>query len=641
VHQQPAKASGGLWIPRDPVLGWLAIGGVLAIGWLSFGPAPATVSWLVQVALDVAFVRFCWWVAQADTTPVAHRFWIGMSLAGVFCTLGDSTQTILTLGSSRPSAATGTAQTVLVAVGVGCVVWCMLTHPMGLAGRERLRFWLDAATVMAAATVFAWYFSAGGWTSADTVTQLLAILLGSGLLLVSAFGMVKLLLSGTAPFTVQAGVTGGLAAALIGVDTSLNSAVAAGSDLRLLLIARVVPCVLLTASPRIQQVQMRTDPRVLSRHRRRQYSRLPYVAVAATQILLITALLHSGLTVGAWGVVIGVVAITTLVVVRQTVAFLDNAQLLASLDASMLQLRRQERRFRSLVHHASDITVVLSPHGRVMYASPALDRVLGIDPDQIGGMDPHDLIHPDDVADTDRLVAGLIAHARGSATTHLRARHADGSWRWLEVVATNLLDDRSVAGIILNARDITEERQLHDRLRYDATHDALTGLANRALFDERVRTLAARGGFPGLRMAVLAIDLDDFKPINDLLGHHIGDAVLVTLASRLRRCVQPTDTVARLGGDEFAVLLPESSRAIATLVADRIMMALAEPVSVDEHDLSIRASVGIAVGPPGEIESLVRDADSAMYTVKRDGKGRYRYADDAPSASQVTSVLEL
>jgi diguanylate cyclase (GGDEF)-like protein/PAS domain S-box-containing protein len=512
----------------------------------------------------------------------------------------------------------------------------MLTHPIRVVGRERLRLWLDAATVMSAAAVLAWYFSLSGEAAPDTPPQIIVALVGSGLIMVAAFGMVKLLLSGAAPFTFNAGITGGISAALIGLGTSLNSIIAGDSgtatsggvaDVRLLLVARLLPCFLLAACPRVQLLQTRSDPSNQGRRRRRPYSRLPYIAVAATQILLVAGLIGTGLTVRAWGVVIGVIGITTLVVVRQSVAFTDNAQLLSSLDASLLQLRRQEKRFRSLVQYASDITLVVDAQGKIMYASPALYRVLGITPEAAAHLGLQGLIHPDDQPAALRLWSQLVTYPRTSATTQLRARHTEGSWRWLQLVATNLLDDASVAGIIVNARDVTEGRQQHERLRYDATHDTLTRLANRALFNERIRLVAAQAPHPETEMAILAIDLDDFKPVNDLLGHHVGDALLVAVADRLRRCVLPTDTVARLGGDEFAILLPGTSQTGATSVANRILNSLIEPMVIEGQELAVRASVGIAVGTGTQVETLLRDADAAMYTVKHNGKGSYLHAD--------------
>jgi diguanylate cyclase (GGDEF)-like protein/PAS domain S-box-containing protein len=614
-------------MPRDPVLRALMAGAVLATVWVFAGPWPDAASWLVQAALDGVFIWFSWKVAtRPGIDRSVRRFWRGTTLGGCFFLLGDLYQTVAAARDPALNAAAGTVQTVLVAMGLGSIVWVMLTHPIRVVGRERTRLWLDAATVLCGVAVFAWYFSLSGESTPDTPAQIAVALVGSGLMLVSAFGMCKLLLSGAAPFTFRAGVVGVTSAALVGLETSLHAVVAEASEPGVL-IARLLPCFLLAAAPRVQQLQMRVEPSGVTARKRRRYSRLPYIAVGATQALLIVALLDEGLNLRAWGVVVGVVAITALVVVRQTVAFSDNAELLTNLDASMLRLSRQERRFRSLVQHASDVTLVIGGRGRVTYASPALQRVLGLGPEEALGLDPRDLVHPEDRPIADRLRQRLEGSPRTTVTVQLRAGSADGTWRWLQLVATNLVDDPSVEGIIVNARDVSEERQLQERLRYDATHDTLTKLANRAFFDERVRLFASEAPHAETTMAILAVDLDDFKPVNDALGHHVGDALLVAVAERLRRCVLPSDTVARLGGDEFAILLPATSYTGATAIADQILAAFQEPAYVDGHEVPIRASIGIAVGTGADVDTLLRDADAAMYAVKHNGKGRYLYAD--------------
>jgi diguanylate cyclase (GGDEF)-like protein/PAS domain S-box-containing protein len=309
-------------------------------------------------------------------------------------------------------------------------------------------------------------------------------------------------------------------------------------------------------------------------------------------------------------------------VVRQLAAFADNAGLLRRLDASMTDLRRHEQRFRSLVQHASDITVLVHPDGTVAYASPALERVLGIAPDDLFGRPVRDLLAADDLAGLRPLFGHLLATPQANITFQAHARHADGSWRLLEVTCTNLLAQPSVGGIICNARDVTEAHELQDRLRHEALHDPLTQLANRALFADEMRVaLRPPPPSPAAGAAVLVIDLDDFKIVNDTLGHHAGDALLVAVAARLRGCARPADTVSRLGGDEFGVLLPGVSMPNATLIAERVRAAFAAPVTVDGRELTIGASVGLAVSAPGETpDALLRRADAAMYSTKRSNR---------------------
>jgi len=288
---------------------------------------------------------------------------------------------------------------------------------------------------------------------------------------------------------------------------------------------------------------------------------------------------------------------------RQITAFVDNAVLLR-------RLGEQESRFRSLIEHSSDLTVITDRAGRMTFTSPALTRMLGYTPEELLGSPLSHLVHPEELPGT-----------TGGRSWQGRVRHKDGTWRWLDVVATDRFDDPTIAGLISNARDITEARAFQEQLRFDATHDALTGLANRTLFLTRIAEAAAQPG-TGPLAGVLAVDLDDFKIINDTLGHHIGDRVLATTAERLRGCVRAdSDTVARLGGDEFAVILTGTTPAEAAATAERIVAALTEPVTIEGHVLVVRASVGVATGPGAQARTLLRAADAAMYDAKRSGKG--------------------
>jgi diguanylate cyclase (GGDEF)-like protein/PAS domain S-box-containing protein len=226
------------------------------------------------------------------------------------------------------------------------------------------------------------------------------------------------------------------------------------------------------------------------------------------------------------------------------------------------------------------------------------------------------------LADALRAVAG---RPYGSTVLELTVPHRERGPRQAEITVTNLLSDTNVAGLVLNARDITERRQLQEQLVHEASHDALTQLANRALFAHRVReALRGREG-----VAVIFLDLDGFKEINDSLGHAVGDQLLVGVSDRLRADLREGDTIARLGGDEFAVLLRSADVAAAHVVARRIVELMRTPFPVAGRDLHVRASVGIATGPGGatargaesRAEQLLRNADLAMYRAKAAGGG--------------------
>ncbi len=603
-------------VQRDPVLLAQALVALFATAWYLIGPGGPVPYWMIQLGMDTLFVLLCARVSRlaGPAVPLVRRFWRAMTVAGVCFLSGDVIQ-VMVLLRDPGAGAVGAAQSAFVAVGVCCLVFAMLTHPLGGTGSERTRLFLDAATVMTAVGVFVWYFLVSDRIGAVDPGILVTAVVGSALILMAAFGLAKLLLSGTAPFTLPAALVGGASALAIGLLTALNPVLAGSDSHGLIVVVRLLPAILFVATPRVQELQMRARPDVMATRPRRPYSRLPYLGVTATQLLLVQDLLrHRPVPAASWGATLGALAITALVVTRQLLAFRENARLLSTLDESLLQLRRQEERFRSLVQHASDVTLVATADDRIAYASPALERVLGFPPPYQSAGNLSRRVHPDDLPAVARMQTELLADPGGTSAAQLRMRHADGSWRWLDVLAVNLLDNPSVNGVVYNARDVTEARRLQDRLRYEATHDALTRLANRALFDERVNQASATASGD---VTILVIDLDDFKKINDSYGHAAGDALLVAMAQRLRECVRPSDTVARLGGDEFAVLLPGTPPEHARVLADRMAFALAVPVEVEGQLMAVGASIGIATGDRSDADRLLREADAAMYRAKQ------------------------
>ena len=598
----------------DPVLAGLAATTVVFGLWSAFGGAAegtlVAAFWLVQPAFDLVMMvcsrRVC---RIPGLDPSVSRFWRWLSRGGLLLLAGDTVQLVEALRRpGRPSLGGSPLQGTLVAAGITVMVLVALTHPIGLTGAARWRMWLDAATVMIGAAVFLWYLNGDGTSAQGAAVSIVA--------LVATFGLVKLALAPRPPFTRGATLIGIAGVASFGVVTALSPGAAPDGALGSWLLLRVLPLPLIAAAPRVQELQVRADLAVLSRPRRRPYSLLPYLAVAATQVLVLVVAVQDGLSGQSWGVLIGGVATTALVVVRQLASLHDNSVLLSRLDGTLADLRAQEQRFRSLVQHGADITVVLDAAGVPHYVSPAAERALGL---TVGGPAVGDLLHPDDAG---RARAFWVALARrpGESRHHtLRVRHADGSVHWLDVIATNLLDEPSVGGVVCNARDVTEARAQHERLSHEASHDPLTQLLNRAAFEQHLTDLRPGSGPGGL--AVLLVDLDDFKPVNDLHGHHVGDALLVEVASRMRECFRAQDVAARLGGDEFAVLLPDTTAEQAQAAATRLVEALRRPVEFEGLSLRIGASVGIAVGAAADAQALVRDADAAMYRAKRAGKG--------------------
>ncbi|MCW2599705.1 MAG: hypothetical protein JWM02_1534 [Frankiales bacterium] len=301
---------------------------------------------------------------------------------------------------------------------------------------------------------------------------------------------------------------------------------------------------------------------------------------------------------------------------------------LQSVEATEERLRaRNERQFQSLVQNSSDMVTLIGADGVVRYQSPGVRAVLGRSAQSLVGQPWSLLVHPDDAPTTQAQLSKVMAGGR-AATANLECRvgHADGSWREVDTIMTNLLDDPDVEALVLNSRDVTDRRSLERELNRQAFHDSLTGLANRALFLDRVAHALGRANREAGPVALLFLDIDDFKVVNDSLGHPAGDELLVAVAERLKASTRPGDTVARLGGDEFALLLesgrmPES----AHVVARRVVEALTTPIRIGTDDVSVRASIGIALGQPPDDgpDDLLRNADLAMYMAKQNGKGRF------------------
>ena len=278
-------------------------------------------------------------------------------------------------------------------------------------------------------------------------------------------------------------------------------------------------------------------------------------------------------------------------------------------------LRESERWFRSLVQEASELIVVVDSDSTVRYLTDSVLPVLGYDPQSLLGRKLVELAHPDDVGHLEKVIA---SEPSGQAF-ECRLRSRAGVWVFMEWAHGTRPDAR---GCILTGRDVSERKKLEEELRHQAFHDSLTGLANRALFENRLAHALA-----GLRrreggVSVVFVDLDDFKTVNDSLGHPAGDELLHLVGERLRYNLRSSDTAARLGGDEFGLLLDGAATAeAATEAARRLLAALEPPFTVGGRELSISASLGIALATSGRetMEDLMRNADLAMYEAKRRG----------------------
>ena len=308
-------------------------------------------------------------------------------------------------------------------------------------------------------------------------------------------------------------------------------------------------------------------------------------------------------------------------VVRQGIMLVDNISLTQ-------ELAQKENHFRSLVQGSSDVIMIAAPTGILRYVSPAASGVYGRDAEELVGSELASIIHPADLGSVVHEVRRFLAASPlEEPTTRIECRFKSGTGDWLNVESTV---NRHHGGLIFNSRDVTERVRLQAQLQHNAEHDPLTDLPNRALFTKRVRQALTgrRATDPGT--AVLFIDLDGFKAVNDRLGHQAGDELLIQAARRLQDSVRAGDTAARLGGDEFAALiLGDGTRDQAAReyqvheIADRLRLTLSQPYKVDGNDVRVAASIGVAFAESGITPTdLMRNADLAMYRAKAAGKDR-------------------
>ncbi|QIN83145.1 EAL domain-containing protein [Rubrobacter tropicus] len=296
--------------------------------------------------------------------------------------------------------------------------------------------------------------------------------------------------------------------------------------------------------------------------------------------------------------------------------------------------------FRDLVQNAPEVVMLTDADASVLYVNGAVTGVLGYEPEDMVGDDLAGYVHPSEKA---RLFAPAAEKPRvrlpAGGALEFRMRHADGSWRRVEAVAACPSDDggHEKALYIRDASGRDDRAELERR----ASEDPLTGLANRGLFMVRLEHAMARNARQQTPVAVLFLDVDDLKAVNDTLGHKAGDRLLVAIGRRLRACTRPGDTAARLGGDEFTVLVEDASgRANPVRLAERLLGTLTEPIALGDHTVFVSVSIGVAMSSPGlhEAESLLHAADTAMYRAKRAGKGRYEVFDDETSGPLVSPL---
>ncbi|MEO5843134.1 MAG: EAL domain-containing protein [Acidimicrobiales bacterium] len=292
----------------------------------------------------------------------------------------------------------------------------------------------------------------------------------------------------------------------------------------------------------------------------------------------------------------------------------DHAAAEAERNASLERLRR-------VMENAADLVWLVGVDGRIQYVTPAIERVLGYKPESLIGGDPFMLLAPEDIAMMGEFFARVVDHPDLPHRTEIRTLHRDGSQRWVDMIVTNLTHDPNVAAIVVNARDVTDRKHAEDRLKYQAHHDALTGLPNRTLLEQQLTERLLDSVHPEQLAALIFVDYDGFKLVNDSLGHQRGDELICETAVRLREVVGDRAWLARLGGDEFVIVSTELADVDTHLeLARQIKAALSLPFLIAERQLYMTVSVGVATGAAtlqSNADTMMRNADMAMYAAKR------------------------
>ncbi len=324
--------------------------------------------------------------------------------------------------------------------------------------------------------------------------------------------------------------------------------------------------------------------------------------------------------------------------------FIQAEQLSQLAIAEKKILAHSEERFRSLVHNASDVIVVINAEANITYVTVSSERVLGYLPEDLVGTNVEHLVDADNTLPLQNFVSECLEATGGSPLLELPVRHQNGHLCYVELVGNNLISDPHVNGIVLTLRDINERKQALEILRHHAFHDSLTNLPNRTLFNENLQQSVKQAkSNEHYTFAVLFLDLDRFKLVNDTLGHEMGDELLRAVAQRLEASLRDGDTLARLGGDEFALLI-QNIQDIEQVqaVAERIKQELSLPFHIHGHELFISTSIGIATHSNANswLDDILRNADIAMYHAKALGRANYEVFDKSMHV-QLSQRLQL
>ena len=368
---------------------------------------------------------------------------------------------------------------------------------------------------------------------------------------------------------------------------------------------------------------------------------LPYVPVAvAATVTVATNVSGSPDTLLFWGMM----GVAGLVLGRQFIMLWDNLMLNQKLETQAAALRDTETNFRSLVQNSGDVVVLADAEGTMRFLSTSIDRFFAYSPTELVGQPFSELLHPTDRSIFDGGVQKALTASAHPISVSCRVRHKLGSWTHCEITITNMLHQSTLQALVLNIRDVTDRKEMEERLANVAAYDPVTSLPNRMTFRTQA-DVALEGSQPGRGMAVLALDIDDFKVVNDALGQRAGDDLLGMIGGRLSKIVRPGDVVARIGADEFGVLMTMVVHEEQPLrLAERIFEHFRAPFRVEEREVVLRLSLGIAVQtrPEDTAETLMRNADIALNAAKAAGKGRWvRYAPEQHASVSDRMELEV
>ena len=636
----PESASKSTVDPGWWVVGVVAVYVVLFILWTQFHWGSeeyrSLIGNLAALPLEITLVALCW--RNSMHPALAPRVRWGWRLLTVAAACYVIVNSVL-----WPHDEWVLRQQPLLSWSRAGVISCYLCALLGLilltealeSRAERLKFCLDAAIMLVGVSTPIWYFQMQPIAVADSnslsATALFLMFPSTALLFL--FGALAVLrkdssLRNASPLQwLVVGMLVYCAADLVSASQVLKDTFQTGGSLEGLY---AIADLMMIIGAQLEYARAAAgDSTVSARRRNDVFKALPYLAVVLAYGLLL-AIARDYWREPLGDLLFAAVGLTALLIVRQIVASRENSRLRAE------QAKHEsEAHFAALVRKSSDLTTITDPYSVIQFISPAVRNLLGYEPDLLHQTPLLALLHPEDQARGRAFFRDTLRGMGVTATIEWRMRCRDESWLQVETVASNLCDDPVVRGIVLNSRNISERRALEEKLRQLAFHDSLTRLANRVLFLDRVGHALERTQRSRQPIAIMFLDLDSFKAINDNLGHGEGDRLLVTTARQLVRHTRASDTVARLGGDEFAVLI-EDIPPLEDLkqLADRIIEALRIPFKLESGDVLVTASMGVAISAGSEsVDELLRNADTAMYAAKARGKQCYEIFDPKKHAA--------